>query len=148
MEKHNIGEKMKAMKKNGWNKEFTFTTPKTILKRVALGGLYQMCSICQVVCCQVCQWPSNGVVSTCTYFKNHTTPCPKCPRGCPRSAHCRDIELINEELVEIQQVINAKEARVLLDQCKEVLDQFNVFHKSSKSPKLKILSTMPKRCSL
>lgn len=60
----------------------------------------QFCKICQVPCCQICEWRMGEDLSPCTYFNRG--PCPVCPGHCPRSAHKRWVEVDYQEKYEEQ----------------------------------------------
>eukprot|EP00438_Fugacium_kawagutii_P004241 Skav233305 [mRNA] locus=scaffold3742:121813:123147:- [translate_table: standard] len=87
------------------NGSFDYEEDEWYYKRVPTkeGKVYQLCSVCQVTCCQICEWPANATESQCTYF-NGGRNCPVCPRKCPKSAHCRTTEVVTKELRKVKKV--------------------------------------------
>ena len=67
------------------------------------GKVYQLCSVCQVTCCQSCVWPANATESQCSYFRDGRS-CPKCPGRCPKSVHVRTREVVTKELRTVKKV--------------------------------------------
>merc|ERR1712050_16314 len=77
------------------HKDYTFKQTVSIQKQVELGPnepAYQVCTQCNQLCCQCCEWRKGVILSPCTYFttNNYNTngKCPVC-KGCPRERHER-----------------------------------------------------------
>lgn len=89
------------------NKSFTDVQYVEEITKQQLNGTYQACYTCNQTCCQICVWPTNSLVSTCTYF-NTKDSCPKCVGKCPKSSHIRTNELIIKARVAKPIVFEAK----------------------------------------
>ena len=87
------------------NGSFEYEAEEYYFKRVPLpkGKVYQLCSVCQVTCCQKCEWPPNATQSQCTYFYFGRN-CPMCPGRCPKSAHVRTTEVVTKELRKVKKI--------------------------------------------
>ena len=103
-----IKEHEEQINKNG---SFEYEEEEYYYERKPLRGpTYQLCSVCQVTCCQVCEWPAHATESECTYF-NGGGKCPMCPKNCPKSAHIRTKEVVTKKLRTVKKVWdNKKEA--------------------------------------
>ena len=87
------------------NGSFEYEEEEYYFKRVPLpnGTVYQLCSVCQVTCCQICHWPAWATESQCTYFY-FGRKCPMCPGRCPKSAHVRTHEAVTKELRKVKKI--------------------------------------------
>jgi len=85
----------------------TILVDEPFYERTPLNNTYQMCTRCQVTCCQICVWEPGFDESQCTYFDGDKR-CPKCPGNCPKSTHVRSKEQIIKKTRKVTRVLEEK----------------------------------------